>query len=135
MMTMRQLKLLEKSAARERLVIEKLNALAKDIERCEQTILELQRELAEVNSKYQGPRTTQQDIAYLSALLSCARKKLVWEKLIASLQKRTPHLLEEMTELLNNPQTAPAEETRTEMLQKLQKVQSAMERLQAVNVQ
>ncbi len=133
MMTIKELKLLEKSTARERLLIGDLNALANDVERCEQTILHLQRDLAELNAKYQGPRNTSQDIAYLSGLLGCAKKKLVWEKQLGSLQKRTPALLEEMNQLLNDPRTAPADEIRAKMLEPLHRVQQAMERLQAGN--
>jgi hypothetical protein len=129
MMTMKQLRLLEKSALKERQLIEGLTAMAKDIERCETSIVDLQRELADTNAKHQGPRTTQQDIDYLSGLLTCAKKKLIWEKQIISLRKRMPLLLEQMEELLSHPQTAPAENSRAEMLQILQKVQVAMERL------
>ncbi len=130
-MTTKELKLLEKSAARERQLIAELNDVAKDVERCEKTIRDLQAELADLNSRYHGPRNTQEDIAYLSGLLECAKKKLIWEKQLGSLRKRTPSLLKEMTAILNNPQTAPVDDTRAKMLEPLQKVQSAMERLQA----
>ena len=132
-MTIKQLRLLEKNAVRERELIKELNALVADIDRSEKKILDLQQELAEVNSKFQGPRNTQQDIDYLSALLNCARKKLIWEKQIASLRKRTPLILQEITELLKDPQVAPTENTRSEMLDILQKVQTAMERLSAAS--
>ncbi len=130
-MTTRQLRLIEKNARREKQLLADLTSLAQDIERCEKTVLDLQHQLAEANAKYQGPRNTQQDIDYLSMLLDCAKKKLVWEKQIASLRKRTPLLLQEMTELLNEPLTAPSDQSRTEMLQKLQLVQTSMERLSA----
>lgn len=129
-MTLKQLKLLEKNAARERQLIADLDTLAKDIERCEKLVLDLQTELTRLNAAYQAPRSTQQDIAYLSGLLDCAKKKLVWEKQIASLQKRTPSMLEELNSLLNSPQASPDQETRARMLSILQTVQAAMERLQ-----
>lgn len=133
-MTARQLKLLEKNAAREKEVMQELAAILGDIERCEKTIADLQRELSEVNTQFQGPRTTQQDVDYLTALLGCAKKKLVWEKHISILRKRTTATLETMSALVSDPQAAPAEETRAEMLHMLQKVQAAMDRLSAANL-
>jgi hypothetical protein len=135
MTSLKQLKSADKSVARQRQLILDLNATARDIERCEKIIADLQRELYAVNSKYQGPRNTPQDIAFLSALLECAKKKLVWEKKIASLQKRTPPILQAMSAVLNDPQNPPAEQTRVEMLQALQKIQAAMERLQGVKAE
>jgi hypothetical protein len=85
-----------------------------------------------VNTKYPSPRTTRQDIAYLTDLLKCANKKLAWEKQIASMQKRTPATLEKMAQLLNDPKNPPADAMRVGMLQALQGVQAAMERLQSV---
>jgi len=67
--------------------------------------------------------------------LECAKKKLAWEKIIASLQKRTPQLLERMSKLIHDPQNTPSEETRSEMLGSLQSVQAAMERLQNVKAE
>lgn len=130
MMSSKLLKLIEKNAARERQLIQELNELLNDVDRCDQTIAGLQSELTAVNAKFQGPRTTQQDVDYLSALLECAKKKLVWEKRIASLQKRTPVLLEEMNSLLNDPQVPATEASRGQMLQVLQTLQQKMERLQ-----
>ena len=132
MVLLKQLKAEEKSMLEQRQVLRELNAIVKDIERCEKTIGELQNELSAVNVQHQGPRNTRQDIAYLTALLGCAKKKLGWEKQIASLQKRTPVVLQKMSGLLNDPLNPPAEQIRSEMLAALQKVQAAMERLQAV---
>jgi hypothetical protein len=132
MSSLKQLKLSQKSAARQREVIVELNSLVKDISRCEKTITELQRELAEVNAKYPGQRTTREDIAYLTDLLKCANKKLAWEKNIASLQKRTPALLEEMSSLMNDSLNPPDEQTKNEMLRSLQGLQAAMEQLQNI---
>ena len=131
-MSLKQLRLENKSVAQQQQVISELNGIIKDIERCERTITDLQADLMSINSKYQGQRDTRQDIEYLSALLACAKRKLAWEKNLASLQKRTPEVLEQMSRLLNDPTTPPAEAARNEMLRALQGVQSAMERLQNV---
>lgn len=113
-------------------VVMELNTLVRDIERAEKTILDLQTELVAVNAKYPSPRTTRQDIGYLTDLLKCANKKLAWEKQIASMQKRTPATLEKMSQLLNDEKNPPADEMRAMMLQALHGVQSAMERLQGM---
>jgi ribosome-binding ATPase YchF (GTP1/OBG family) len=135
MSSLKQIKQAEKIAGQSRLVVADLQALVKDIDRCERMMTALKTELATVNSKYQGPRDTRQDIAYLTALLDCAKKKLAWEKTIASLQKRTPEILNKMMSLINDPQNPPPEETRNQMLGSLQAVQSAMERLQQVKIE
>jgi hypothetical protein len=135
MASLRDLKLAQKAANEQRRVISELKTLVADIERCEKTIVDLKQELEVVNSKYQGRRTTREDVAYLTDLLECAKKKLAWEKIIASLQKRTPQLLERMSKLIHDPQNAPSEETRSEMLSSLQTVQAAMERLQNVKAE
>ena len=132
MLSLRQIRLAEKSAAQQQQVVLQLNALVKDIERCDKTIITLQNELTAINGKYPAPRNTQQDVAYLTDLLKCAKKKLGWEKQIAALQKRTPVILETMSRLLNDPQNPPGEEMRAEMLRALQGVQIAMERLQSL---
>ena len=128
--SLKQIKRAEKNAVQQQQVVLELQALVKDIERCQQTITDLQRELAAVNSRYPAQRTTREDIAYLTDLLKCANKKLAWEKHIASLQKRTPAVLEKMSRLLNDPGGSPADPTRAEMLRALQELQAAMERLQ-----
>jgi predicted RNase H-like nuclease (RuvC/YqgF family) len=130
MASLKDLKLAEKSVVRQQEVVSELETLVRDIERCEKTIMDLQSELAAVNSKYPSPRTTRQDIGYLTDLLKCANKKLAWEKQIASMQKRTPATLEKMAQLLNDPKNPPADAMRVEMLRALQGVQAAMARLQ-----
>lgn len=132
MQSIKDLKLAEKTVVRQQHVVSELNTLVRDIERCEKTIVDLQNELAAVNAKYPSPRTTRQDIAYLTDLLKCANKKLAWEKQIASMQKRTPDTLEQMAALLNDPKNPPADAMRIEMLRALQGVQAAMERLQNI---
>jgi len=135
MSSIKDLKLAQKAAVEHQRLISQLNALVKDIERCEKTMTNLKAELETANSKYPGPRTTREDIAYLTDLLDCAKKKLGWEKQIASLQKRTPAVLQQMTGFLNDVKNSPDETTRARMLQCLESVQSAMERLQKVTPQ
>jgi len=132
MSSLKELKLAEKSAVQQQQVITELNALVRDIERCDKTIGDLQRDLATANAKYPSPRTTRDDIAYLTDLLKCAHKKLAWEKQLASMQKRTPVVLERMSQLLNDPKNPPPDQVRVQMLEALQGVQGAMERLQNV---
>jgi hypothetical protein len=130
MQSIKELKIAEKSIVLQQEVVSELNTLVRDIERCEKTIMDLQAELAVVNSKYPSPRTTRQDVGYLTDLLKCANKKLAWEKQIASMQKRTPATLEKMAELLNDLKNPPADAMRGEMLRALYGVQAAMARLQ-----
>lgn len=133
MSSLKQLKLEQKSAAQQQQVVVELNAIVKDIERCEKTILALNRDLQAINKKFQGPRSTRDDVEYLTGLLDCAKRKLAWEKQISSLQKRTPDLMERMTAILHDPKVPPSAEVRDQMLRALQAIQSAMERLQAAN--
>jgi hypothetical protein len=135
MSSLKQYKQAAKSLARQQEVITELDALVKDIERCEKTILDLKADLEGVNEKHAGRKTTREDIAYLEDLLKCAHKKLTWEKHIASLKKRTPATLEKMASLLNDPETPPGDEVRAGMLRALQGVQAAMERLEKVKVE
>jgi hypothetical protein len=130
MATIKDLKIEQKSLQQQ--VVAELNTLVKDIERSEKTILDLQTELNAVNTKYPTPRTTRQDVAYLTDLLKCAQKKLAWEKQIASMQKRTPATLQKMSQLLNDEKNPPADAMRVLMLQALQGVQAAMARLQGM---
>jgi hypothetical protein len=134
MSSLKQFKRIEKGAAQQERVIVDLNGIAKAIERCEQTITSLQNELAEINTRHSNRKTTREDIAYLEDLLKCANKKLVWERNIASLQKRTPAVLESVSRLMNDPQLPPNEELRNEMLKSLQAMQAAMERLQNAKI-
>ena len=130
-----RLKLEKKGLARQQQVISAVNTLVQDIGRCEKTITDLKAELETVNVKHQGRRTTREDIAYLTDLLECAKKKLAWEKQMSSLQKRTPAILEEMSALINDQKNPPADQVRGEMLHALQGVQAAMERLHGVKVE
>jgi|SRR6516164_450720 hypothetical protein len=133
MSSVRQLKLEEKTAANQRQVILELNSIVKDIERSEKIILVLNQELQALNSKYQGQRTTREDVAYLTGLLECAKRKLAWEKQINSLQKRTPLLMEKMSSIINDPKGPPPAQVQEQMMQALRSIQAAMERLQSAN--
>jgi hypothetical protein len=128
-------KLAEKAALEQREVVLEIDGLVKSIERCERTISELKAELEQVNEKHKGRRTTPEDIAYLTDLLKCANKKLGWEKQMASLQKKTPALLDRMSTLINDPVNPPTNEVRAAMLQGLEAVKSAMEKLEKVKVE
>ncbi len=108
MASVKQFKQAEKGLARQQRALAELQNLARDIERCEKTISDLKAELESINSKHQGRRTTRDDIAYLTDLLRCSNKKLVWEKQSASVHKRTPLILETVSRLMNDPQI-PAE--------------------------
>jgi hypothetical protein len=132
MLSLKQLKSAEKNAAQQQQVIAELNVLVKDIERCEKTILDLKVRLESVNAKHQDRKTTRDDIAYLSDLLDCAKRKLAWEKHIASLQKRTPTVLERLTRFIGDAQAPSSQPIQAEMLHALQRLQAAMQRLQQI---
>src|SRR4051794_28230377 len=134
MSSFKEIQQAEKSALRQQEVIAELNNLSRQIDRAAETINNLQAELAAVSAKYPAKRSTREDIAFLTDLLKCANKKLAWEKQIGSLQKRTPALMEKMTAVLNDHKYPPAEQTRMEMLQVLQGIQSTMERFQTINM-
>ena len=135
MTSSKQLKLEQKGAVQQQRAISELQNLAHDIERCEKTIASPKNELETVNTKHAGRRTTRDDIAYLTALLDCAKKKLTWEKQMASLQKRTPLILEEISRLLNDPRNPAPDQVRADTLRALQTVQAAMERLQSARAE
>ena len=118
-------------AVERRNVLTELKQLAVDIGRCQQTIASVMAELTSVNAKYQGERSTRQEVEYLTILLACAKRKLAWEKQIASLQKRAPALLESMSKIMNDRDHPPTEELKAEMLHSLQSVQGALARLHA----
>ena len=108
-----------------------MQQLAVSIGRCQETIEGLMAELAAVNAKYEGRRrTTREEVEYLTELLSCAKQKLAWEKQITSLKKRAPDLLKDISKTLSDREFPPTEELKSEMLQSLQIVQTALERLQ-----
>lgn len=128
------LKAAQKSALLQREVLEELESLVKSIDRSEKMITELKAEMEEVKVKHQDRKTTRDDIAYLEDLLACAKKKLAWEKLLESLQKRTPAVLAKVSEVVNDPNNPPAEQTRANILQSLQNVQASMQRLEQAKV-
>jgi len=65
MSSLKQIKLAQKAAGHHQQVISELSALVKDIERCEKTIVSLQKDLIAVNTKFQGKRNTREDVEYL----------------------------------------------------------------------
>jgi hypothetical protein len=130
MSTSKQLRIERQVALAQQAIVSELQSLAKDIERCEKTIITLQQELEGVNTRHAGRSTTQDDVDYLEDLLSCAKRKVIWEKQIASLQKRTPSLMQRVEALVNHPQSSPDEQTRKALLESLHNVQAAMLRLQ-----
>ena len=134
MASLKQLKQAQRLGTQQRQVVNELETLVKDIDRCEQTITQLKTELEAVNAKHHGRKTTREDIAYLQDLLRCANRKLAWEKQMASLQKRTPEIMERMSTIVNDPSTPADQETRSAMLDALQRVQTAMQRLQGAQV-
>ncbi|HEX7859990.1 MAG TPA: hypothetical protein VF773_06690 [Verrucomicrobiae bacterium] len=134
MSTSRQIKEEQRVAGQQKTIIGELQALSKDIERCDKTVQGLRAELLAVNERHANRSTTQDDIAYLEDLLACARKKLVWEKQITSLQKRTPELMQRVEALVNHPNSNPDEETRSALMTSLTQVQASMKRLNEVKI-
>ena len=70
MSSLKDLKLAQKASQEQRQVVLELKTLVKDIERSEKTIVSLKGELENINSQYQGRRTTREDIGYLTDLLA-----------------------------------------------------------------
>jgi len=130
MISSKQIKETEKSLGQQQRLVVELNAIVIDIERCEKIMASLKSKLEAANAQFQGQRTTREEIAYLSVLLDCAKKKLAWEKQLASLQKRTPEILAQTTAIMQDPRNPPAEQTKSQILEGLQKVQTALSRLQ-----
>ncbi len=130
MKTSKQLKLEQKINSQQKGVVGELHVIAQDIERCEKSIISLQEELGSVNARHANRQGTEQDIRYLEDLLVCAKKKLIWERQMASLQKRTPELMQRIEHLVNHPESNPDEQTRASLLESLNTVKAAMERLQ-----
>jgi hypothetical protein len=129
MESLRELKLAQKSAAMQQQLLVDLEGLVKDLERSDKVIADLKNELIAVNEKHPSPRTTRQDIDYLTDLLRCANKKLVWEKQLSSLQKRAPELMDRMLRIVDDPANPAPESVRNQILKLLQNVQAGMERL------
>lgn len=130
MKSVKQLKLAEKVAQQQQELIAELQDLVRDIDRCEKTIVTLKTDLQQVNEKHAARETTQDDVNYLEDLLACAKRKLVWEKQMTSLQKRTPVLMQRLEAAVNHPESSPDENTRAALLSALHQVQAAMNRLQ-----
>jgi hypothetical protein len=120
-----------KAAERQKVLVE-VNKFAADIARSERTIASVMADLNVVNAKYQGTRTTREEVEFLKVLLDCAKKKLAWETQIASFKKRAPALLEKLGAIMTDTEHPPSDELKMEMLRSLQAIQGALERLQKV---
>jgi DNA gyrase/topoisomerase IV subunit A len=112
--------------------VQELEGILKGIERSEELITSLRIEMDEVNEKYPAQRTTQQDIDFLTDLLSCAKKKLLLEKQIETLKKRVPAALERVSNVIGDRKAPPSAEMQTELLDMLKNVQHAMEHLDSL---
>jgi chromosome segregation ATPase len=134
MSSIKDLKAAQKAAAEQLEILSEMQTLVADIDRCQKTIGAVNEELQRANGRYQGPRTTREDVEYLTALLDCAKRKLAWEKQIMSIQKRTPQLLERMQHHMNDEKNPPPQAVREQMVAGLQALQAAMDRLQQVKV-
>ena len=121
-------------AAERRRVLAEMQQLAASIARCEETISSVMADLKSANEKFQGDRSTRQEVEYLTILLDCAKRKLSWEKQIASLKKRAPELLERVSKIMKDRDHPPSDELKSEMLRLLQIVQGALERLQGQEI-
>ncbi|MDB6023001.1 MAG: Inhibitor of kappaB kinase gamma-like protein [Pedosphaera sp.] len=117
--------------AERRKVLAEVQQLGVSVGRCQETISSVMAELKSANAKYGGERSTRQEVEYLTVLLDCAKKKLAWEKQIASIKKRAPELLERMSKILGDTDHPPADDLKAEMLRSLQIVQGALQSLQA----
>jgi hypothetical protein len=126
----KEYKLAAKSVSRQQQVALELQSLLGGIEKAERTITELKAELESVNRTHQIRSTTQHDIDFLTALLKCAHKKLGWEKQVASLRKRTPQLMQELAAVMNDAKNPPDESMCATLLQAMQLVKAAMDRLE-----
>ena len=124
-------KLLRKSTLLQGEMLEELSGLVKSIERAETLLMELKRETEEMNARHQNRRTTREDIAYLEELLKCAKKKLAWEKQMEGVAKRTPEVLAKVSTAMNDTANPPEPGVRATVLEFLQTVQAAMNRLDA----
>jgi hypothetical protein len=129
MATPRQLKEAQRVAFQQKEIIGELQSLMRDIERCEKTIIDLKAEMDAVNAKHASRKTTQEDVHFLEDLLACAKKKLVWEKQLASLQKRTPDLMQRVETVVNHPESNPDAQTRDALLGSLNAVKTGIQRL------
>jgi phage host-nuclease inhibitor protein Gam len=134
MTSIKDLKAAQKAAAEQRQIVSEMRTLVGDIDRCQKTIGAVNDEFQAANARYQGERTTRQDVEYLTILLDCAKRKLAWEKQIGSVQKRTPELLERLQTRMNDEKNPPGAEVREQMVAGLQALQGAMERLQQAKV-
>jgi hypothetical protein len=129
MATPRQLKEAQRVAFQQKGIIAELHELLRDVDRCEKTIISLKSEIEAMHVKHANRQTTQEDINFLEDMLACARKKLVWEKQLSSLRKRTPDLMKRVEAVVNHPESNPDAETRNAILGSLNAVRDGIQRL------
>jgi|EndMetStandDraft_4_1072995.scaffolds.fasta_scaffold272341_2 hypothetical protein len=111
--------------------VEELQGVLKAIERIEDLIESLQMEMAAVTQNYPAQRTTREDVDFLTDLLACAKKRLLWENQMEALRDRVPNVLEKVAHTINDPKGAPTTEMATGLLTMMQAVKASMERLEA----
>jgi hypothetical protein len=126
----RSRRLARESSLLQKEVVDELTAVARSIEKAEEMIVALKEQMDSVNQAHANRTTTSDDIAYLEDLLRCARKKLAWEKQMASLAKRIPVVLTKVQAVMNDQTNPPPDETRVAVAGLLQSVQQAMTRLE-----
>jgi chromosome segregation ATPase len=122
-------RLARKSALLQAEMLQELQGLVQSIERCRESIATLKVQMEEVNTTHKDRKTTAEDIAYLEDLLKCGRKKLDWEKQMASIAKRTPEVLTKVTNVMNDSTNPPSNEVRDMAVKLLTLVQEGMTRL------
>jgi len=123
-------RLARKTALLQQAVVHELQSLVKSIERAETLLAELKEDTTAMNIKHQHRTTTRDDIAYLEDLLKCAKKKLAWEKQMENVAKRTPEVLAQVSSVMNDTKYPPDDQTRLQVVEYLQSVQTAMTRLE-----
>ena len=123
-------RLARKTALLQQAVVHELQSLVKSIERAETLLAELKEDTTAMNIKHQHRTTTRDDIAYLEDLLKCAKKKLAWEKQMEDVAKRTPEVLAQVSSVMNDTKYPPDDQTRLQVVEYLQSVQTAMTRLE-----
>jgi hypothetical protein len=70
---------------------------------------------------------------YLTALLKVANKKLIWEKNMSSLQKRTREIMSRVSQMVNDPKSPLDDQEKASLVPSLNAVQAAMQRLAATS--
>jgi hypothetical protein len=120
-----------RSTALHQQAVEELQGVAKAIERIEELIESLRIEMDAVGHKYPAERTAREDVDFLTDLLACAKKRLLWETQMEALRNRIPVVMEKVSQTINDPKGAPTTEMASGLLEMMQSVKNSMERLDA----